>query len=91
MGVQQSLLDKFTTATSSNSTTRFLVVKIQNEQAIIHHEQPSQGSVEADFGLIDVAPTEACYILYALGNGKGWCFITYVSSSTTGSISGGGV
>lgn len=87
MGIAQSLLSAWSSAVEPNSTTRFLKVSIQDEQAVLSLSVPQRSSTSAkdDFALVEekgeISPTEPCYILYKLDRGKGWCFITYVSSS----------
>jgi len=89
MGIAQSLLSAWSSALESNSTTRFLKISIQDEQAVLALSvaQRSSNSAKDDFALIEekgqISPTEPCYILYKLDKGKGWCFITYVSLLST--------
>ena len=85
MGIAQSLLSAWSSAVEPNSTTRFLKISIQDEQAVLSLSvaQRSSNSAKDDFALVEekgeISPTEPCYILYKLDKGKGWCFITYVS------------
>jgi hypothetical protein len=85
MGIAQSLLSAWSSAVEPSSSTRFLKISIESEQAVLALEVPSQSSsAKDDFALIEqkgnISPSEACYILYKLDKGKGWLFITYVSS-----------
>lgn len=84
MGIAQSLLSAWSSAVEPSSSTRFLKISIESEQAVLALEVAQQASsAKDDFALIEqkgnISPTEACYILYKLDKGKGWLFITYVS------------
>lgn len=80
MGVQQSLLSAFQTATPA--TTRYLKVLIVDEQATLALTVPPKGTDREDFALIaekgDISDSQASYFLWLLDGGKGWLFITYV-------------
>ena len=92
MGIAQSLLSAWSSAVEPSSSTRFLKISIESEQAVLALEVPSESSsAKDDFALIEqkgnISPNEACYILYKLDKGKGWLFITYVSPTRSGMMS----